>query len=42
MKLIGVDLGINRTPFQNVTDEEEAIIRKNLEAINFFEKCNRF
>ena len=41
MKLIGVDLGINRTPFQNVTDEEEAVIRKELEAINFFEKCNK-
>lgn len=41
MKLIGVDLGINRTPFQNVTDEEETIIRKELESIGFFERCNR-
>lgn len=41
MKLIGIDLGINRTPFQNVTNEEEAIIRKELEAIGFFERCNK-
>lgn len=41
MKLIGIDLGINRTPFQNVTDQEEAIIRKDLENINFFEHCNK-
>jgi N-acetylneuraminate lyase len=41
MKLIGIDLGINRTPFQNVTDEEEAIIRKELEAIGFFKRCNK-
>ena len=40
MKLIGVDLGINRTPFQNVTDEEETIIRKELDSIGFFERCN--
>ncbi len=42
MKLIGLDLGINRTPFQNVTEEEEAIIRRELEAIGFFEQCNIF
>jgi N-acetylneuraminate lyase len=41
MKLIGLDLGINRTPFQNITDEEEILIREELERINFFEKCNR-
>ncbi len=29
MKLIGLDLGINRTPFQNVTAEEETIIKKS-------------
>lgn len=40
MKLIGLDLGINRTPFQNVTAEEETVIRKELEAIGFFERCN--
>jgi len=42
MKLIGLDLGINRTPFQNVTAEEESIIRRELEAIGFFEQCNIF
>lgn len=41
MKFLGVDLGINRTPFQNVTDEEEAVIKKELEAISFFELCNK-
>ena len=40
MKLIGLDLGPNRTPFQNVTDEEEAQMKKELEAISFFERCN--
>ena len=41
MKLIGLDLGKNRTPFQNVTDEEELQLKKELEAINFFEHCNK-
>ena len=42
MKLIGLDLGKNRTPFQNMTDEEEAAMKAELEAINFFERCNKF
>ena len=41
MKLLGLDLGINRTPFQNITDEEEAVIKKELESIDFFNKCNK-
>ncbi|MFA6701241.1 MAG: dihydrodipicolinate synthase family protein [Dysgonamonadaceae bacterium] len=41
MKLLGLDLGINRTPFQNITDNEEAAIRKDLEAIDFFNRCNK-
>ena len=41
MKLIGLDLGPNRTPFQNMTDAEEEACRKELEAINFFERCNK-
>ena len=40
MKLIGFDLGKNRTPFNNMTDEEEANMKKELEAIDFFNKCN--
>ena len=41
MKLIGLDLGPNRTPFQNITDEEEVQLRKELEAIDFFTHCNK-
>ena len=42
MKLIGLDLGPNRVPFRNMTDEEEAAMRAELEAINFFARCNKF
>lgn len=42
MKLIGLDLGKNRTPFQNMTDAEEKAMQKELEAIRFFERCNKF
>ncbi len=42
MKLIGLDLGPNRTPFRNMTDEEEASMKKELEAIGFFDRCNKF
>lgn len=42
MKLIGLDLGTNRTPFQNMTDAEEAAMKKELDAIGFFERCNKF
>ncbi len=42
MKLIGLDLGKNRTPFQNMTDEEEVRMKAELEAIGFFERCNKF
>lgn len=41
MKLLGFDLGPNRVPFQNMTNEEEQQIKKELEAINFFSRCNR-
>ncbi|MBQ0048898.1 MAG: dihydrodipicolinate synthase family protein [Bacteroidales bacterium] len=41
MKLIGLDLGPNRTPFQNMTSEEEAQMKKELEEIDFFSKCNK-
>lgn len=42
MKLIGLDLGSNRTPFRNITPEEEAAMQQELQAIGFFERCNRF
>lgn len=42
MKLIGLDLGINRTPFQNITPEEEKSIQEALERIDFFNRCNTF
>ncbi|MCM1066995.1 MAG: dihydrodipicolinate synthase family protein [Muribaculaceae bacterium] len=42
MKLIGLDLGKNRTPFRNMTDAEEAAMKADLEAIGFFERCNKF
>ncbi|MBQ7471514.1 MAG: dihydrodipicolinate synthase family protein [Prevotella sp.] len=41
MKLIGFDMGPNRVPFRNMTDEEEQSMKKELEAIGFFERCNR-
>lgn len=40
MKLIGFDLGPNRVPFRNLTDEEELAMKKELEAIDFFNHCN--
>ena len=42
MKLIGLDLGKNRTPFRNLTDEEERAMRSELEEIGFFDRCNKF
>ena len=42
MKLIGLDLGPNRTPFQTMTDTETEALKKDLEAISFFERCNKF
>ena len=42
MKLIGLDLGINRTPFRNISDQEEEAIKNDLQAIGFFDRCNRF
>ena len=42
MKLIGFDLGPNRVPFQNMTDEEEQRMKAELESIHFFDSCNQF
>lgn len=41
MKLIGFDLGPNRVPFQNLTGQEEEALRRGLEEIGFFGRCNR-
>ena len=40
MKLMGLDLGPNRTPFQNVTDEEEKRLKAELDEIDFWKHCN--
>ena len=40
MKLMGLDLGPNRTPFQNITPEEEQQLKQELEDIDFFQHCN--
>ncbi len=42
MKLIGLDLGKNRVPFQNLTDQEEEAMKRELQEIGFFERCNKF
>lgn len=42
MKLIGLDLGPNRVPFRNMTDGEEQSMKVELEAIDFFNRCNIF
>ena len=41
MKLIGLDLGPCRTPFQSLTSDEYAHMKIELEAINFYDFCNR-
>lgn len=41
MKLIGLDMGKNRVPFQNLTDDEEKQLKKDLEDIDFFTHCNK-
>lgn len=41
MKFLGLDLGPNRVPFRNMTDEEEVAMRKELEKIHFFDRCNK-
>lgn len=41
MKLMGLDLGPNRTPFRNITEEEEKQLKAELDAIDFWNHCNR-
>ena len=38
----GLDLGPNRVPFRNMTLDEEAAMKQELQAIGFFERCNKF
>ena len=40
MKRIGLDLGPNRVPWRNITPDEETQLKKQLEEIKFFERCN--
>jgi len=42
MRLMGLDLGENRAPFQNITPEEEELLKQDLEAIDFYKHCNTF
>ncbi|KPZ66924.1 MULTISPECIES: dihydrodipicolinate synthase family protein [Pseudoalteromonas] len=41
MKVIGLDLGGNRTPFQNLSDDEFKAMSAELEAINFKSFANK-
>lgn len=41
MKFIGLDCGPNRLPLQTISEQEENNMRKDLEAIGFFEFCNK-
>lgn len=40
MKFLGLDLGPNRLPFRNMTDEEEALMHEQLTRTGFFDRCN--
>lgn len=40
MKLMGLDLGPNRTPFQNITPEEESRLKQELDELDFWNHCN--
>lgn len=41
MKLIGLDMGPNRLPFRNMTEDEEIAMKAELEAIGFFARCSK-
>lgn len=40
MKFLGMDCGPNRLPLQTLSDQEEENLKKDLEAIGFFDYCN--
>jgi len=41
MKFLGVDCGPNRLPLQTISDAEEKAMKAELEAVGFFDYCNR-
>ncbi len=41
MKFLGLDMGLNRIPFRNLSGEEELSMKSELEAIEFFQHCNQ-
>lgn len=41
MKFLGLDLGPNRIPFRNIEDAEEKEIKRQLDEIDFFNRCNK-
>ena len=41
MKFLGLDLGQNRIPIQNISQEEEKLLKEALEEIGFFSFCNK-
>lgn len=41
MKFLGLDMGPNRIPFQNITPEEEVCLKAELDAIDFMTHCNQ-
>ena len=41
MKFLGLDCGPNRLPLQNISDAEEASMKRELEDVGFFSYCNR-
>lgn len=41
MKMIGLDMGGNRTPFQSLSQAEYDAMHAELKAIGFFDRCNK-
>ncbi len=39
MKFLGMDCGPNRIPLQTISDQEEMMLKRDLEAIGFFDYC---
>lgn len=41
MKMIGLDMGPNRVPFRSLSEQEYNSMKSELEAIGFFDRCNK-